>query len=602
MPGRLKRTIFGQYDPLVKAARLRAVTGGGGGPVVAVTATAPLASSGGIAPNITIAPATDIAAGSMSAADKAKLDALAPGDVTSVTASFPLTSSGGATPNLAPANNQSLVGTFATGALLTASPIPSTGAGKALVATYGAEFTLQPAASNPLAPDVVLASSNVAFVWVRSQTVMAAQAAAQLTWFVDRVGGSNEATGLTGGTALKTKSEIVRRWGTRAPLINGIAVTITYLSPDVDGMDTGNFQPIFQNGGSLNHFAAFGAAAFTGTLLAVTPKSVAGNTALESTFTTTTGAMAANLILVNATRGNSRAIAVRNIAGGNWLLTQPLAPYVVNTNPVPTEVDTWANGDAISGFVPLAVDLAFIGGVCEELNQTTFQPAHVVQQITIFDPSTLLPSGSTLQVDTGAAPSFIDCVVQRNASLGGRGVAPVAPIEFQGVAWTAGVDGTSGCNNVRFSGGYFGTGGSTVTQIRGAQFAFDVILRTANALGFFLDVQLTGSVFLDTGAIFNGRTVTQLQVSGKFYGSGTLNQQQGTCTYTGTAVAAFNGVTLKLNGNTVGYSNLTTAGLVAVHGGIALTAAALDAAAGAAGFGGYAYGGGATFSGNGAQP
>jgi hypothetical protein len=47
------------------------------GEVTAVTASAPLASSGGPNPNITISPATDAAPGSMSAADKTKLDNLA---------------------------------------------------------------------------------------------------------------------------------------------------------------------------------------------------------------------------------------------------------------------------------------------------------------------------------------------------------------------------------------------------------------------------------------------------------------------------------------------------------------------------------------------
>jgi hypothetical protein len=51
-----------------------AVSGGGG--VASVTATAPLASSGGANPNLTITAATTLAAGSMSAADKSKLNGL----------------------------------------------------------------------------------------------------------------------------------------------------------------------------------------------------------------------------------------------------------------------------------------------------------------------------------------------------------------------------------------------------------------------------------------------------------------------------------------------------------------------------------------------
>lgn len=69
-------------------------------PVNSVTATAPITSSGGANPNIAITPATEIAAGSMSAADKLKLDNLSASEVTAVTAGAPLASSGGATPNV----------------------------------------------------------------------------------------------------------------------------------------------------------------------------------------------------------------------------------------------------------------------------------------------------------------------------------------------------------------------------------------------------------------------------------------------------------------------------------------------------------------------
>lgn len=72
------------------------------GPVVTnVTATSPIASSGGATPDISITPATQTAAGSMSASDKAKLDSMSvSASVITVTATAPLTSSGGQSPNL----------------------------------------------------------------------------------------------------------------------------------------------------------------------------------------------------------------------------------------------------------------------------------------------------------------------------------------------------------------------------------------------------------------------------------------------------------------------------------------------------------------------
>lgn len=71
--------------------------GGGGGTVTGVTGTAPIVSSGGAAPAISITPATAVAAGSMSAADKAKLDGAAT-IVSSVTGTSPVSVTAGTTP------------------------------------------------------------------------------------------------------------------------------------------------------------------------------------------------------------------------------------------------------------------------------------------------------------------------------------------------------------------------------------------------------------------------------------------------------------------------------------------------------------------------
>jgi hypothetical protein len=69
--------------------------------VVSVGATAPITSSGGAAPVIGITPATDLAPGSISAADKTKLDGITAGAaVASVGGTAPIVSSGGTTPAL----------------------------------------------------------------------------------------------------------------------------------------------------------------------------------------------------------------------------------------------------------------------------------------------------------------------------------------------------------------------------------------------------------------------------------------------------------------------------------------------------------------------
>ena len=70
-------------------------TGGGGGGVSDVTATAPITSTGGATPDIGITAATPLTDGSMSGADKNKLNGIAPGaqpgTVTSIGAVAPIT-------------------------------------------------------------------------------------------------------------------------------------------------------------------------------------------------------------------------------------------------------------------------------------------------------------------------------------------------------------------------------------------------------------------------------------------------------------------------------------------------------------------------------
>ena len=75
------------------------IAGGAVGPILSINVSPPITSTGGVNPTIGITPATDLAAGSLSAADKTKLDGLTPGAaVASVSGTAPIVSSGGTTP------------------------------------------------------------------------------------------------------------------------------------------------------------------------------------------------------------------------------------------------------------------------------------------------------------------------------------------------------------------------------------------------------------------------------------------------------------------------------------------------------------------------
>ena len=77
------RSLLTQAD--AAAARTTLGAGTGNGTVTAVTGTAPIVSSGGATPAISISAATTSAAGSMSAADKTKLDGIAAGATANAT-------------------------------------------------------------------------------------------------------------------------------------------------------------------------------------------------------------------------------------------------------------------------------------------------------------------------------------------------------------------------------------------------------------------------------------------------------------------------------------------------------------------------------------
>ncbi len=75
--------------------------GGGAGPIDTISVTTPLTTTGGANPILGILAASHITAGSMSAADKIKLDGLSATPINSITGTLPITVSAGQTPVVA---------------------------------------------------------------------------------------------------------------------------------------------------------------------------------------------------------------------------------------------------------------------------------------------------------------------------------------------------------------------------------------------------------------------------------------------------------------------------------------------------------------------
>lgn len=436
-------------------------------------------------------------------------------------------------------------------------------------------------------------SVNIAYnPWAGPNTPPLNGSWTQTDWYISPATGNNANTGLL-GSPLATKAEVARRMGTWSPCLNGITVTIHYLDSDTNLNDPSLFAPFCINGSYFIQTSPLPAATFTGTLNVVTAKNTATNTILSSSFNVTTGAVAANMMLVNTTRGNSRAFAQRNKGAGVWQISQPLTPYVLNTFPGPTENNAWATTDNIIGYTLTNVNIPKQDGTTLEFDGA-FGNSNLIYQLNIWSSGAI----DSFVMRAEAQPFVVECSCVRNMAC--NGAITQAAIQLQNVAVTGtAFMNSSATNGIFVFGGYFAAG-----SITGVSFANSTILTSG------IVIQQSNSMVsfaIDTGVVATlyGNVVLPAAGSGRIYGPGTLNVA-GQLTF-GAGQSAVNQLpvaTLQLNGKTTAYSNVTAGG--AGSGGITtahnlnLTAANLDAAAGAAGFGGSAYGAGCAIT-NGVQ-
>jgi hypothetical protein len=470
---------------------------------------------------------------------------------------------------------------------------------KALVQSNQSTWTLQLAPQFAGSDGItqVTATGAAGAVWSRDQVSnVLPDALIQGTWYVDpenlTTRASDENVGNLAAFPLLSKAEIARRWGGWSPTLE-VGATVKMLSSDSGSFDPWLASPTILNGQLVKLFADLPPASFIGTLNVVTPKNVGTGVALASTFNTVSGAVTTRMLLINIDRGNSRCWTIRDIEGGNLELSQPVTPYVDGTFAQQSEVDTWQTGDRVEGFEPLNVDVGIIGGKVVEFSSPDFPPSVIMQNLTIYDPEgegNLDP----LFAEQSANFAVIDCLILRattsftettsnsNAWLNcwHTVIFSDSNVTGQGVIFSAGTS---------VQGGFFVAAG--FQNNFGIQAGGNIITEES-----FLS---NASLYLGGSGV--GLTTTDTFLGGFVWGPGFVDAFQGVLGYAGAATGTFQQQgALMLNTQTTGYSNLTTAGVVAVHQ-VALTPAALDAASGAAGFGGFAWGGGAAIT-NGAQP
>lgn len=429
----------------------------------------------------------------------------------------------------------------------------------------------------------------------------------QTAWYIDPIHGNDASAGTAPTAALKTKRQLIQLWGTTRPVLTS-TVTITYLSSETNDSDPGIFEPILV-GGQLIHMAALPTATLTATLNTVTAKNRSSNQILQATFSVTSGAVAAGMMLVNSTRSNSRAFAQRNTSGSTWQISQPMAPYAgTGATYAPSEVDTWAAGDTIHGYALTSVNLVRIGGALVDYDSTA-GPGHIAYQLTLLDAGQF-PGVGNLDFHNRAMPAIVECTIQRVLHVQGPAY------QYQNASQPGVFNCASTANNNNLAGGnvtfYAGflTGLACPSGV--PTLGYDLIVRLASSLSFFdAGFVVNGNgLALDAGSIPFELTGANGLTEAPIYGPGKVNVQSGQLQLTSTATSLLpvgntgaGGGGLELAGVPTGYSMATSGGVTTIHGGIALTPASIDATAGASGFGGTATNlAGASITNGGAQP
>ena len=414
----------------------------------------------------------------------------------------------------------------------------------------------------------------------------------QAAWYVDGSNSSGCASdnnrtcslatcGTAGDGPCATMASIAGRWGTWAPYLAQVT-TINVISSNATS-DYGWFQPQVAANVYLNIACTLPTPTWSTTLGTVTAKNRSTPTRLKAVIATAPGINPDQLV-INTTHAS--AALTENNASTTWSFTQPVtqcAPPSCST----AEVDTWAVGDTVSGYVPYIVNLYQAQPVMVSDNVGSGLFGMYINNCQIQSPAnelttTFVPNGNVW---------IMNSIVQSNIDSG-TAFATVGMPQFTNTDLIGVVRNTSG--------------GTFQAGMIGNQGHFSQLFSPNFTLGFSIESNLviTGSqadsfeggstlsdVFLDGVSL--ATEYSFVNVTSFVWGSGVLSLNSGSFMEypTGATGATTNLIftgAFKLNNSTTACSHTNVAPDV-VSCGISLTAAHLDAAQGAAGFGGYAY-------------
>src|SRR5579859_415716 len=430
----------------------------------------------------------------------------------------------------------------------------------------------------------------------------------QGSWFISPQTGSDgydgtSSTFTSGNTGpLKTYRELARRWGTYSPILNQ-DTTITFVTGHTDNSDPVIFNP-YVGKASFVLLTGTPSAPVSGTLGTITAKNRNSNVLLS--VSSVPGGGAVGQYIVNSSRSNSRCLIYKSLGGGAFTLTQPFIAITLPRNLVPAEDDTWASSDNVTvstlptvnlvSFKPQVLDGNLVSGT-----KGISVAKSYVQGIIVYDPfpgtNTNATGESVLATNTWAR--FFDVVFQRRVNVEGGIFSVSAGTNNCGIANGITVASNQGAN---FS--YLMIGGWVSGTIYGSSLEFDGDI-ISTALMAINGVAGIGAMAMDGTASLIGLIGGKIQVvainysTAQIYGTGHITISSanvflqilspGHVQYpsgAGAAAATFtNPGIITLDRQTTAYSiNGTT-----LNAGITISPANLDAAAGAAGFGGIAF-------------
>jgi hypothetical protein len=408
--------------------------------------------------------------------------------------------------------------------------------------------------------------------------------------FIDPQNSTGNASDANPGTATApflTYAGVVKVWGTTKPLLN-VATTLTWLSNGAAAVDPVVFEPYVMGNVKVGIQGAAPTVLATAVLAGTVAKNrtLGSNSALISTLA---AAAAPGSLLINTTHP-SRAWVQRGLGANSFQITQPLvAADGQGVVTAPAEVDTWADGDNVQ--IASLVNIPLVRYAPTFLDNQGGGSAAFLYQARIV--SVGGAARCTLDGTGGAIHGQETLFANRSLLLAADIIGITNTLtncfeaDFHGMRGTANYLGGA-LNSFSVLDGVGVLDGDIIvgsnTTLRGAGWQLGFVFNDVSSL-----LTVIGSGAGTIGSAFYGGATLYSNAGGtgelRMANSSRLVKAASTWVAQVTNPTMVTGIAL--NGVRTGVSH-TGAAPDVFNGGIATTPANLDAAAGAAGFGGNA--------------